>query len=147
MQADLAVEAALPLEADLAISKVDDIDPVVAGNQLTYTISVGNNGPDRADNVTVTDTLPAGVSFVSATPGSPTCSEAGGIVTCSLGTVAIGSSKDVIIVVDVNRDTSGTITNLATVSSSATDPNPDNNDSSENSKVTVQVFFPFVPSE
>jgi uncharacterized repeat protein (TIGR01451 family) len=137
VQAALAVGAVVSPEADLEISKVDDIDPVVAGNQLTYTVNVLNNGPDAAASVALTDTLPSGVSFVSATPSSPTCSEAGGTVTCSLGTVASGSNTDVIIVVDVNPGTSGIITNLATVSTTTTDTDSSNDDTSEDTNVTV----------
>src|SRR5260370_632429 len=50
--------------ADLSITKTAPAT-VVAGNQLTYTITVTNNGPSNATNVIVTDTLPAGVNFLS----------------------------------------------------------------------------------
>jgi uncharacterized repeat protein (TIGR01451 family) len=56
-------------QADLEISKADSPDPVTVGDNLTYTITVTNNGPDAAANVVVTDTLPSGVTFVSASPG------------------------------------------------------------------------------
>ena len=46
-------------EADLEITKSDSPDPVTTGSDLTYTITVTNNGPDAATSVTVTDTLPA----------------------------------------------------------------------------------------
>ena len=49
--------------ADLAITKTDSPDPVVAGGLLTYTINVTNNGPADATEVVVTDTLPAGTTF------------------------------------------------------------------------------------
>ena len=54
--------------ADLSITKGDSPDPVTAGQNLTYTVKVTNSGPSTASAVTVTDTLPAGVTFVSATP-------------------------------------------------------------------------------
>ncbi len=57
-------------EADVSVSKSDSADPVDAGSALTYTIGVLNNGPSDADAVTVVDTLPAGVTFVSSTPGA-----------------------------------------------------------------------------
>ena len=53
--------------ADLAISKGDSPDPVGVGTALTYTIGVQNLGPESAGKVTVTDQLPEGVDFVSAT--------------------------------------------------------------------------------
>ena len=55
-------------KADLSIVKYDDPDPVAAGEPLTYTLNVTNHGPHDAENVNVTDTLPAEVSFTNAVP-------------------------------------------------------------------------------
>ncbi len=117
--------------ADLSVTKSDDPDPVFAGNDLTYTITVTNNGPNDATNVTLTDTLPTGVTFVSASPGclfSPP-----NMVTCSLGTIAAGDSRDVTIVVRPN--TPGVITDTVTVTAAEDDPDPDNNQDSEETEV------------
>src|SRR6185436_33695 len=54
-------------QADLAITKTDSPDPVVASQNLTYTINLVNNGPSNATTVTVSDVLPANTTFVSAT--------------------------------------------------------------------------------
>src|SRR5260370_42085999 len=51
--------------ADLSVTKVDTPDPVNTGSNLTYTITVSNNGPDAAANASWSDTLPAGTTFVS----------------------------------------------------------------------------------
>src|SRR4029079_8343246 len=64
--------------ADLAITKTDSPDPVITGNDVTYTVTVTNNGPDAATSVTVTDNLPAETTFVS-------CSSTGGGVCGGLG--------------------------------------------------------------
>jgi conserved repeat domain len=57
------------LEADLIMSKtVNDVSPNV-GDTLTYTLTVDNAGPSLADNVVVTDSIPAGITFVSASNG------------------------------------------------------------------------------
>ena len=56
-------------EADLSITKTDSADPVLAGTDLTYTLSVTNAGPSDATNVVVSDPVPAGTSFVSADGG------------------------------------------------------------------------------
>ena len=75
------------LVADLSITMVDDADPVVAGNALSYTLTISNAGPDEAVNVVVTDTLPAGVTLVATTG----CAEdPTGVPTCTLGTIAAG---------------------------------------------------------
>src|SRR2546427_173778 len=71
--------------ADLSITKTDNPDPVNAGATLTYTVTVTNGGPSTAANVQVTDNLPAGVTFQSASGTGWTCMQAAGVVTCTRG--------------------------------------------------------------
>jgi uncharacterized repeat protein (TIGR01451 family) len=60
--------------ADLSVTKTDSPDPVAPGAQLTHTITVGNSG-SAASTVSLTDTLPASLGFVSLTaPVGWTCS-------------------------------------------------------------------------
>ena len=54
--------------ADLSLTKSDSPDPVQAGELLTYSLGVHNAGPQSATGVVLTDTLPGGVTFDSATP-------------------------------------------------------------------------------
>ena len=82
------VRGGVPVQADLALSKTATPDPVANGGTLTYTLNVSNAGPDAADNVVISDTLPAGATFGSGAG----CAEAAGVVTCALGTVASGGS-------------------------------------------------------
>ncbi|MFQ5340583.1 MAG: Ig-like domain repeat protein [Anaerolineae bacterium] len=122
---------------DLAVTKTDSPDPVNAGDDLTYIVTVANNGPEDA-TATLVDTLPAGVSFVSATPGAPTCTQAAGIVTCNLGTVAKnGGSTIVTIVVNVPLATpAGTVlVNSATVTGSRPDSDLSNNTATQETTV------------
>ena len=65
--------------ANLELIKSDSPDPVPLGEDLTYTLSIANHGPSDASAVTVTDTLPASVEFLSATPSQGSCLHAGGI--------------------------------------------------------------------
>ena len=97
---------------DLTITKIDSADPVVAGTNLTYTVTVLNNGISNADNVVVSDTLPAEV-----TPASTTgCIEdPRGVPTCTLGIIEAGTSKQYAISVTVDASTIGVITNNASV--------------------------------
>ena len=83
--------------ADLSVTKTDAPDPVLVGQQLTYTLTAQNAGPSAAPSVQLTDTLPAGVTFVSAVPSQGTCSQASGTVTCPLGTIASGANATVSI--------------------------------------------------
>jgi len=68
--ADNSASAATTIDpaADLSLTKSDSPDPVAAGEVLTYTLDVQNAGPQDATGTTVTDTLPAGVVYESATP-------------------------------------------------------------------------------
>ena len=54
--------------ADLALEKFADPDPAATASELIYTLEVANRGPDDATGVTVTDILPEGVTFDSASP-------------------------------------------------------------------------------
>src|SRR5207245_700921 len=86
-------------QADLSITKTDNPDPVNAGATLTYTVTVTNGGPSTAANVQVTDNLPAGVTLQSASGTGWTCIQAGGVVTCSGGSVAPGGAPPITIMV------------------------------------------------
>src|SRR5207302_2386291 len=54
--------------ADIAVAKIASNGTVTVGSNVTFTITVTNNGPSDATGVQVTDLLPAGLTFVSATP-------------------------------------------------------------------------------
>ena len=130
---------ALQQAADLAISKFDNLDPVTPGDELVYSLTVVNNGSGTSTNVRLVDTLPPGVSFVSSTPGSPTCAESGGVITCTLGALATNTSSTVTILVNVPPTTThGTIlTNTAIVTATAFDPNAANNSSTATTTVSA----------
>jgi uncharacterized repeat protein (TIGR01451 family) len=91
-----------------------------------YTLTVTNLGPAIATGVQVTDPLPSGVTFVSATPSQGTCT-GGTTVSCDLGTVASGSTATISIVVHVGIG--GPLVNRATVSGNEPDPNGSNDSS------------------
>ncbi|MFN7944385.1 MAG: IPT/TIG domain-containing protein [Blastocatellia bacterium] len=101
---------------------------LTAGQNISYSISVTNNGPSVASGITVTDTLPSGVTFVSASSAGGNCTLSNGTVTCNLNNLNSGSGHNVSIV--VTPTTAGTVTNSASVSSSSTDNNSSNNSAS-----------------
>ncbi len=87
-----------PEDVDLVVEKSSDVPVASPGDVVTYTINVRNAGPGDALNVVVTDVLPAGTQFVSA---SSTCTESSGTVTCNLGTIVSGDDATVTIKVKV----------------------------------------------
>jgi len=130
--------------ADLALAKHDLLDPVQVGDNLTYTLVITNQGPSLATHVTLTDTLPTGVSYVSATPDQGNCQQTSGIVTCDLGTLTSGASTEIIIVAATSEAQTGRVTNRATVTSNETDRFPANNTVSEDSRILYFIYLPAV---
>jgi len=111
--------------SDLQLVLNDQPDPLVLGSNLTYALTVTNRGPSSASGVILSNTLPAGVSFVSVATSQGSCSNASGLVRCVLGSLAAGSAASVSIV--VTPATATTITNTASVSANETDLNLGNN--------------------
>ncbi len=105
----------LPPMSDLSIGKSG---PVTAtqGVNFDYIFVITNTGPDATvGTVTVTDTLPAGVSYMSSTGGGFACSAAGQLVTCTSNDVIVGSNGTITFTMVVNPANSGNITNVANV--------------------------------
>jgi uncharacterized repeat protein (TIGR01451 family) len=95
---------------------------------LTYTITVANAGPSPAENVVLTDVIPAGLMNAEfSTNGGVTFTPWTGSL--SLGTLAAGASEIILIRGTVNPAATGPITNTATVTSTTPDTNPGNNTS------------------
>jgi choice-of-anchor A domain-containing protein/uncharacterized repeat protein (TIGR01451 family) len=83
-----------PTSADVAITKTASDASPKGGDAVTYTVAVRNNGPDTAKNVVVTDAIPPGVTFSSA---SSPCTQSAGIVTCAIGDLAKDATKTLTI--------------------------------------------------
>ncbi|HSY50334.1 MAG TPA: hypothetical protein VLC46_16095 [Thermoanaerobaculia bacterium] len=117
---------------DLSITKSTTATIAFGGNPITYTLAVSNLGPATASSVSVSDTLPAGSGFVSASGTGWTCNNVGGTVTCTLPTLAVGAANPITLTITAPVVASpGNLSNTATVSSSASDPNPANNSSTK----------------
>jgi uncharacterized repeat protein (TIGR01451 family) len=105
--------------ADLALTKSGPatVDPT---GQITWTLTVTNNGPDQSSGSTVTDNLPAGVTnAASQTPG---CTVQGSVVSCDLGTLDSGDSTNVVITANAPATQSICFDNQATVEGNEGDP-------------------------
>lgn len=132
--------------ADLAVTKTGSPAFVDAGDHITYTIVVTNNGPDTADNVELSDTLPADTTFVSFTaPAGWTATtppvDSPGTVTATNSTLAANASATFTLEVDVSDDagSGSTIFNTAEVTTTTPDPNSDNNSSTASTDVSPQA--------
>ena len=121
-------------EADLTLTVTDNPDSAPLGGPLLYTLLVVNGGPQLATDVTVTNTLPASVSLVSATPSQGSCSGTA-VVTCNFGAIANGGTASIEILVVTSA--SGTITNNASVTAVEIDPVPADNSVSTDTDVVV----------
>ncbi|MFI5110829.1 MAG: hypothetical protein ACHP78_18560, partial [Terriglobales bacterium] len=125
-------------QADLAVSSSATPNPVTAGNNITYTQSITNNGPtailaSATTTVTFTDAIPANTTLVSYTPPANwTCTNTAGVISCKLNsgqTLAVGAVVYFPLVVTVNVSTPAgtTITYVPRIASSVGDPNLGNN--------------------
>ena len=127
-----------PGSADLGIFKRAPAT-VDTGSQFDYTLGITNSGPDSASNVIVTDTLPSGVTFVSAGGSGWTCSQSSGVVKCITASLAAGyasmSGITITVVANQNSGCNTIITNTAEVSSATSDPNTLNNRSTADTVV------------
>ena len=110
---------------DMAVGMTAQPNPVTVQSNLTYTISVTNNGPDTAKGVAVNQTLGPGEIFVTGTASQGSVTASGGTVSCNLGNMSAGSNATVTVV--VSPTATGAVFSTATVSSSVTDTDPSNN--------------------
>src|SRR5262249_55965910 len=102
----------VPQQANLAILKSVDQSRPNVGDTITFTITLSNSGPNSATGVTVSDLLPSGLQFVSATPSAGTYDDASGL--WDVGTVSPTTPQTLIIEATVISPTAQT--NTASVS-------------------------------
>ena len=128
--------------SDLSITKVAAAGPYLAAVPITYTITVNNGGPGLASGVVVTDVLPAGSTFNSATPSQGSCSGTT-TVTCNLGTLANAASATISL--QITPTAAGPFSNTATVTNANGDGNAGNNSSTSNVTVDPNPAIPALP--
>uniref|UniRef100_UPI00262CCF73 T9SS type B sorting domain-containing protein n=1 Tax=uncultured Aquimarina sp. TaxID=575652 RepID=UPI00262CCF73 len=111
---DLEEEINVVGEIDLVVSKsIVEPGPYVLGGIYTYSIIVANSGPAQATNVTITDQLPAGITYVSDTPDQGIYDNTTGIWT--IGTIPADDLRMLTISFSVDPGTANqNITNLIT---------------------------------
>jgi large repetitive protein len=121
--------------ADVSVTK-SHVGPIVAGSNVTYSLTATNAGPSNAADITVTDTLPPNMTFVSTSSAGWTCSGTT-TVTCTHGPLIFSASStvDVLVAVTANAAPVGS-TNAASVSSTTADPLLTNNSTTDAGPVT-----------
>ena len=102
-----------------------DFTPI-AGEDLIYTIDVYNHGPSLATNVVVTDTLPAGVTYLLNTDNC-TYDDVLHQLVCQLGDIMPGETESFQVVVEIEENINEQIVNFVEVDSDVTDPDETNN--------------------
>src|SRR6185369_14660144 len=127
-----------PASVDLSLANTASPNPGQVGVPLAYRLVVTNNGPATATNVLLSDSLPPGVTFNSASSTQGNCNGSGP-VNCSLGNISSGGNA--IVTITVTPSSAAQIVNSATVSANETDT-----DSSNNSAVATTLIQPAAPS-
>lgn len=124
---------------DTTISKTVSAADAMVGQAFSYALTVSNTNITAAANVTVTDTLQTtqtSYSSYSISPAGGSCSFASPTVTCTLGSMAVSTSKT--ITLNVQGISQGSVTNTASVNQDDIDINPNNN----NATATNTVWSP-----
>lgn len=121
--------------ADVAVTQSASDATPDPGADETFTVSVRDAGPSDAAGVTLDDTLPAGLTLVSATPSQGSCDAT---AHCTLGTVPAGTTATVAVVAHAARSAQGqTLTNHAAGATSTADP--DHTNDAADATVTVNA--------
>jgi uncharacterized repeat protein (TIGR01451 family) len=131
-------------QVDLSVVKTAQPSPATAGGQLTYTFTTTDNGPGNATGVTLSDTLPAGETYVSSTSSQGTVVNNDGTLTVNLGSLSDGATATTTVVVTLSPSASGSISNTVTVSGNQPDPNPTNNTSTVTTPIVASADLSLV---
>ncbi len=130
--------------ADISISMSGNA-LITAGGNLTYLITIDNNGPNTANNLVVTNVLPSDTTFNSAL-SSNACLESLGIITCDISSLTSGSSEGLTIVLSTSLTITGPTINNISVTADEIDPDLVNNDTSNISHPSGEVSTDIDPA-
>jgi uncharacterized repeat protein (TIGR01451 family) len=134
-----------PPLADVA-AYMDGPSEATQGDELVYTLAVENVGPEVAHGVRLSDQLPTGLSFLTATVATGgACAQSDGTVTCELGDLADGDTIEVAL--KLRADSAGLVRNIAEVVAAPADPEPASNRSAVRTEVLALAPPPPPPVE
>lgn len=122
--------------ADLGLTIADDLDPVIAGRPIAYTLTVANQGPSDADGATVTTSLDP---LLVAVDTAGCVEDPAGWPWCTLGVTPAGGTTGFVLRATTAPETRGSVDLTATVASDATDPEPGDNTATETTRLTGEI--------
>ncbi len=136
VQITLLAEGSDPTEITLTLETVAEADLIVsssipdsgvAGDRLTISVTVTNDGPSTAQGLLITQEVPASVAHVEAASEPGSCSIDDTTAACSIDSLAAGASGTATVSVEVGSSATGSVTILVAVTSATPDPDPDGN--------------------
>lgn len=130
-------------EADLAITKTNNQDTYKPGTTVTYTITVTNNGPSAAANVTVQDLLPQGITIMSWTGNNQ--ADVNGELNDTIATLPNGQSVVYAVTIAIPDDFESDLVNTAQVNSSTNDPDLSSNEATDTDALCSNCLFSKIP--
>lgn len=103
---------------DVVVEKTPDDGVILPGDDAEFSITVSNDGPGRANDVVLTDTLPAGIAWEVVDDDGATCGIALGVLTCDIGDLAAGAEVTITLSGPTDSADCGEIPNTASASAS-----------------------------
>lgn len=127
-----STEVTTIIAPDVAVTAVaDSPDPALPLAQITWTITVENQGPTLAKNLVLSDPLPGGAAFVGAAGPGWNCAGppigTTGTVDCQLASLAAGAVAGTITIAATAPDAILDLVNVVTVNAETVDPDPSDN--------------------
>ena len=138
-----------PFQANLSVTKNDNVTLVIPGGTVTYTITISNAGPTAASGVTVADPLPTGISSANWTcvgSGGGTCAASGSGGLNETVNLPVGAAVTYTVIANIASNAAGTIRNTVTASTADDVVDPLLNDNSATDTDQVCSFNPVVTS-
>jgi uncharacterized repeat protein (TIGR01451 family) len=129
-----------PPAPDLKLTVTDSPDPVSVGELLTLSFSITNQGSHSASSVELVATLSSNTTYFSGSASQGGVVHSNGVVTCAVGSVAVGGAATLNLV--ITPGAIGSVTNIAVLSENETDQNPADNLTSVATLVTPLTFYP-----
>lgn len=121
---------------DVVVEKTPDDGVILPGDDAEFSITVSNDGPGRANDVVLTDTLPPGIAWSVTDDGGADCGIATGVLTCGIGALAAGADVTITLSGPTTTADCGVIPNTASASAS-NELEADEDNNSDDGSITV----------